>query len=175
MPDSIVYHGTTSLFDMIDILKGKPYKDFGKGFYVTKSRSHATKLALRNKQIAIELSKKHAEAYLYTYVMDLTRLSDFHVKEFLTADLEWVQFVIANRKVRNKTHEYDIVIGPTANDDTMVVINAYLDGLYGEIGSENALNALLKNIEAEKLLGQIYFGSNKAVSLLSQEREAERL
>ena len=175
MSDSIVYHGTTSLFDKIDVSKGKPYKDFGKGFYVTKSRSHAIKLALRNKQIAIEISKNQAEAYLYTYEMNLTRLSHFHIKEFLAADLEWVQFVLTNRKVRNRTHEYDIVLGPTANDDTMVVINAYLDGLYGELGSENALNTLLKNIEAEKLPGQIYFGNNKAVSLLSQKMEAEKL
>ena len=44
---SIVYHGTTSLFDQIDVSKGKPYKDFGKGFYVTKSKPHVAKLALR--------------------------------------------------------------------------------------------------------------------------------
>ena len=39
----IVYHGTTSLFDVIDVSLGKPYKDFGRGFYVTKSKDHATK------------------------------------------------------------------------------------------------------------------------------------
>ena len=170
-----VYHGTTALFDKIDVSKGKPYKDFGKGFYVTKSKSHAEKLALRNKKIAMEKSETHVEAYLYTYEMQKNNFSDFHIKIFLEADLAWVQFVLANRKVRNRTHDYDIVTGPTANDDTMVVINAYLDGLYGELGSENALSTLLKNIEAEKLPEQIYFGSNKAVFLLSQMGKAEKL
>jgi len=41
----LVYHGTTSLFDDIEVSKGKPYKDFGKGFYVTRTYSHAESLA----------------------------------------------------------------------------------------------------------------------------------
>ena len=32
-PDIIVYHGSTSLIDKIDVTRGKPYKDFGRGFY----------------------------------------------------------------------------------------------------------------------------------------------
>ena len=36
-----VYHGTTSLIDVIDVSKGKPYKDFGRGFYVTQDLNHA--------------------------------------------------------------------------------------------------------------------------------------
>jgi len=58
--------------------------------------------------------------------------------------------------VNARTHNYDIVMGPTADDDTMVVINAYLDGLYGVIGSETALNLLIKSIESKKLPRQIY-------------------
>ena len=89
--------------------------------------------------------------------------------------MEWVQFVLANRKVRNRTHGYDVVIGPTANDDTMVVINAYLDGLYGKLGDESALKTLLKNIEAEKLPGQIYFSKDEAVGLLTPKGQVEKL
>ena len=163
----IVYHGSTSLLDRIDVTKGKPYKDFGRGFYVTKSKSHATNLALRNKHIESRFGRV-CKAYLYTYEMNVSDLSSLRVKEFYTADFEWVQFVLANRKSRNKTHNYDVVIGPTANDDTMVVLNAYLDGLYGSIGSDDALGVLLKNIEAENLPGQIYFSTENAVALLTQ-------
>ena len=138
-----VYHGTTSLLDKIEVSKGKPYKDFGCGFYVTKSKTHAKKIALRNKRIEIERFGLESEAYVYTYEMDLKGLSGLKVKEFKEADFEWIQFVIANRKVRTRTHDYDVVIGPTANDDTMVVINAYLDGLYGDLGDKNALKTLL--------------------------------
>jgi len=175
MDTVVVYHGSISSIEKIDVTKGKPYKDFGRGSYVTKSKSHATNLALRNKRIEIERFGRPCEAYLHTYDMDMRGLSDFNVKEFLDADLEWVQFVLENRKTRNRTHNYDIIIGPTANDDTMVVINAYLDELYGKVGSEEALNVLLKNIEAENLPGQIYFSKNEAAKLLTPKGQVEKL
>ena len=171
----VVYHGSTSLFDTIDVEKGKPYKDFGRGFYVTKSINHAKNIALRNKRIELERYGRSSEACLYTYIFNMAGLSCLNVKTFYEADLEWVQFVLANRKVRNRIHDYDVVIGPTANDDTMVVINAYLDGLYGEIGSMEALNTLLKHIEAEKLPGQIFFSSNEASGLLLPQGKVEIL
>jgi hypothetical protein len=171
----VVYHGSTSLFDKIEVAKGKPYKDFGRGFYITESKKHASNLALRNKRIEIERYGRQCEAYLYTYELNISKLSGFNVKEFGAADLEWVQFVLANRKVRNRTHNFDVVIGPTANDDTMVVINAYLDEIYGKVGSEDALNTLLKNIEAEKLPGQIYFSSNEAAGLLISKGQVVKL
>ena len=161
-----VYHGTTSLIINIDVSLGKPYKDFGRGFYVTKSKEHAKTLALRNKRIEIERFGRLCEAYIYTYEIDISKLSDFSIKKFNNADFEWLQFVILNRKTRDRSHNYDIVIGPTANDDTMVVINAYLDALYGEIGEEAALNTLLNNIMSDKLPGQIYFSNNRAANML---------
>jgi hypothetical protein len=171
----LVYHGSTSLLAQIDVKKGKPYKDFGRGFYVTKLKPHAEKIALRNRRIEEERYTKHGEAYLHTYELDLSDLTIFRIKEFISADLEWLRFVLANRKSRERIHDYDVVIGPTANDDTMVVINAYLDGIYGKIGSDDALKALLKNIEAEKLPGQIFFSNQNAADLLVQKGQAVTL
>ena len=170
-----VYHGSTYLIEDIDVNKGKPYKDFGRGFYVTENRTHAEKLALRNKRIEIERSKNMCEAYLYTYEFCTANLSGFKVKVFEEPDFEWVQFVLANRKSRKSVYDYDIVMGPTADDDTMVVINAYLDGLYGAIGSEEALNTLLKNIEAENLPAQIFFAKNETTKLLLPKGQVIRL
>ena len=171
----VVYHGSTSLLDVIDVAKGKPYKDFGRGFYVTESKNHARNIALRNKRIETERFNRPCEAFIYSFEMDIFMLSSFKVKQFFDADFEWVQFVLANRKTRERAHGYDVVIGPTANDDTMVVLNAYLDGLYGNLGSEGALNTLLTNIEAENLPGQIYFSSNDATKMLIQKGMGERL
>ena len=63
----------------------------------------------------------------------------------------------------------------TANDDTMVVINAYLDALYGEIGEEDALKTLLNNIMADKLPVQIYFSNNEAADMLIPKGQVELL
>ena len=38
-----VYHGSYIKVDKIDLLKSKPNKDFGKGFYVTKFRHHVSR------------------------------------------------------------------------------------------------------------------------------------
>ena len=34
----ILYHGTNADFDEIDLLKSKPNKDFGQGFYLSLKR-----------------------------------------------------------------------------------------------------------------------------------------
>ena len=181
MPKNILtlYHGSTFLFTDIDVSKGKAYKDFGMGFYTTKIRSHAVNLALRNKRIedmrfSRQIDRKSA-AYLYTYALDLSQLQGLTIKEFHSADKDWMQFVLYNRKSGSKAHDYDIVIGPTADDDTRLTIRAYFAGAYGDIESDNAINTLISQIESENLPPQFYFGSNKAASLLIPKNEVTRL
>ena len=41
----ILYHGSNMSFDVIDIGKGLPAKDFGRGFYMTDSLECAEKTA----------------------------------------------------------------------------------------------------------------------------------
>ena len=60
-------------------------------------------------------------------------------------------------------HDYDLVIGPTADDNTLLCLRAYWQELYGEIGSEEAKEVLLKNLEPENL-GTQYFVSKQSVS-----------
>ena len=161
-----LYHGSISQFNEVDVNEGEPYKDFGRGFYTTRVYSHAKKLALRNKRIAEKDFKRNFNAYIYTFEFDLNKLKNFKVKEFKEADLEWINFILANRKSKNRTHDYDVVIGPTADDDTLAVINAYFLKLYGEIGSERALSRLIEETEHEKLPEQIFFATNEAAKLL---------
>ena len=41
----ILYHGSYTFFDKIDLSKGRKFKDFGRGFYTTKIESQARQLA----------------------------------------------------------------------------------------------------------------------------------
>ena len=173
--DIIVYHGSTSLIDIIDVEKGKPYKDFGNGFYVTQEFSHARNLAVRNKRLEQEWHGQDRTAYVYAYALDINKAQGFAIKEFNVADLDWIRFVLSNRRVRGRTHDYDIVIGPTANDDTSLVLKSYFGGLYGDIESERALQTVLDMIESEKLPVQIYFGSNDATVCLKQKGAARKV
>jgi len=170
-----VYHGSTYLFEEIDAAKGKPYKDFGRGFYVTENPNHAKNLALRNKRIELEVYSRYVDAYLYTFEFDLSEAKkEFSVMEFKEADLTWMRFVLSNRKVRERTHNYDIVTGPTANDDTSVVLKAYFGGLYGDIDSSEAITTALRLIEADKLPPQIYFAANESTKTLKQKGRAQK-
>jgi len=164
-----VYHGTTSVFSTIDVSKGKPYKDFGRGFYVTQDYSHARNLAVRNKRFEQARFGHGCEAYVYTYTLDLNKAQHYSILEFTVADLDWMRFVLSNRRLREKSHKYDIVIGPTANDDTSLVLKSYFGGLYGDVDSERALQIALEMIESENLPAQICFGSNRAIACLEQK------
>ena len=171
-----VYHGSTYLFDEIDVDKGKPYKDFGRGFYVTENPDHAKNLALRNKRIEIERYNRYVDAYLYMFEIDLYEAKkEFRVMEFKEADLIWMQFVLSNRKVRERAHAYDIVKGPTADDDTSIILKAYFGGLYGEIDSNEAIATALRLIDADKLPPQVYFANNRSAKFLNRKGQAEKI
>ena len=175
-PDNlIVYHGTTHLIDSIDVEKWKPYKDFGRGFYVTQDFNHARNIAVRNKQLEKVQYGNDAASFVYSYDMDMKRAQSFSIKEFTEADLDWMRFVLNNRRISGKSHNYDIIIGPTANDDTSLVLKSYFSGLYGDIESDRALAIALEMIEAENLPYQIYFGTNIAIDCLAQRGKAKKV
>ena len=63
-------------------------------------------------------------------------------------------------------HNYDIVIGPTADDDTMVCLNSYWRGFYGEVGSDEAKEKLLNYLEPENLGVQVFVGKQEIADRL---------
>ena len=175
MPSIItLYHGTISEFDKIDVTKGKGNKDFGRGFYTSRDISHAERLAVRNKYIeearfALRGIRKSVTPLLYTYEFDLENLALLNIKEFATADREWMRFVVLNRESKSKVkeHEYDIVIGPTANDNTRAAIQTVVPLSKGKVMSDRAIEALIALIEPDNLPWQFFLGTQRAADLLS--------
>jgi hypothetical protein len=158
--------------------RGKPFKDFGQGFYATEVYEHARNLANRNRRI--EESRLSAignnsrlTAYVYKYEFSWDNLKKHKVKRFETADRDWLKFVILNRSNRKRPHDFDLVIGPTANDDTRTSIRVVTNAANGEILSDAALDLLLTMIEPNILPMQYYFGSNGAVELLVFKERSE--
>jgi hypothetical protein len=171
-----LYHGTTHDFSEIDVTRGKAFKDFGPGFYATANLEHAERLALRNRRIEHERLAKIGDdrklsAYIYTYELDLKRLHALKCRRFDTADKDWLRFVILNRTSGVRRHDCDVVIGPTANDNTRTSIRAVTNAANGNILSDAALDLLLVLLEPENLPAQYYFGSARAVKLLKFQRK----
>lgn len=50
----ILYHGTNVDFDIIDISKSNPYKDFGQDFYLTDIQEQAKNLAEKKPEYSVE-------------------------------------------------------------------------------------------------------------------------
>ena len=88
------------------------------------------------------------------------------IKIFHVADIEWLDFVLLCREMGGVPHNYDMVIGPTADDNTAFCLKAYWDGLYGKIGSNAAKGILLNNLETENLGVQYYIGKQKVAEQL---------
>ena len=152
-----LYHGTNADFERISLTIGLRYKDFGHGFYATPDR-----------QTAIRMAQKRARLFggvptLITFELDEAALtSDLKVKVFPEkACVEWLLFVDANRDRKNTEpiHDYDIVIGPIANDGVVLQLTNYHEGVY----TPEDVARLLQDRFLDQ---QYYFGTERALRFL---------
>lgn len=153
----ILYHGTNADIDAIDLNRGLRHKDFGKGFYLTPDRNTAVRMAQKKTRLF------GGTVTLITYEMDDTALrSDLKVKIFPEkACVEWLIFVDANRDRKNVSpiHDYDIVIGPIADDGVVLQLTNFREGIYTP---EQAAAQL----QDRYLDQQYYFGTEQALRFL---------
>lgn len=150
----IVYHGSDTVVDRPLILKAKRPLDFGGGFYVTSNKdqadSWATKVAYRNASRA-----KSVNVYDFDYE---SAKRDLIILHFDKADEGWLDFICSNRQMRC-SEDYDIVIGPVADDRVYRVVVEYENG---DIDKATAL----KNLKTEKLCDQILFHTERSLSYI---------
>ncbi len=161
----LLYHGSNTDIIKIDLAKCRPYKDFGRGFYLTVIKEQAEKMANRVARI-----------YGGTPVVNVFEIDDsfmlisgLNVKDFGTqTSEEWAKFVRNNRDKSytdysdpecNIDNKYDIVIGPIANDDMALLFRQYENGM---ISFENMLNGMIY----KETTNQYSFHTQKAIGLL---------
>ena len=152
-----LYHGTNQDIETIDLTKGLRHKDFGLGFYVTPDRENAVRMAVKKARLF------GGRAKLITYDLDEEALrSGLKIKVFPEkACVEWLMFIDANRDKRNvkPVHDYDIVIGPIANDGVVLQLTNYHEGIY-------APEHVAKLLQDKFLDQQYYFGTKRALRFL---------
>ncbi|MCM1104720.1 MAG: DUF3990 domain-containing protein [Clostridium sp.] len=173
---TILYHGTASEIRQVDVALGRERKDFGKGFYMAVSKEQAIGMMHKKYREVVRRSRgKQDEAFsekLYEITLDGSCFSKLKIKMFSTADSEWLDFVLMCRERGGMPHDYDMVVGPTADDDTAFCLKAYWDGFYGKVGSENAKKILLDNLETENLGVQYFIGKQGAADQLIKDIQA---
>lgn len=151
-----LYHGTDCFFKHIDLNKSIDKRDFGIGFYTTTIAAQAESWA-RSKKI-----RNHSKtAYVYVYEAEIP--DNLSVHEYDSLSIEWLEMVKCNWKYGSIQHNYDIVIGPVANDDTMVTINRYVQGIYT---AEEAV----KRLRFSRANNQVSFHTIQAIKCLKPIR-----
>ena len=157
-----LYHGSNLEVRVPKILPNLRALDFGAGFYLTSSKRQASTWAK-----SVARRRRSGNASVSVYTIDDDNLNHLKTLKFETADGDWLDFVVANRKETFEGENYDLVIGPVANDYTLPVIDDYIDGKYKK---EEAIERLLP----QNLTDQFAFLTNESLKLLTFE-ESEKL
>ncbi len=154
-----LYHGTNTDFKEIDLSRCKPNKDFGQGFYLTDIRKQALDMAIRR----CEMEKNGTPVVLeYEFNELLLTSGELKVRRFEAVSGEWAEFIFANRKARGESvHDYDVVIGPVADDGVVFQLNLYQQHLI-------TLEQLVHGLRYRKLNKQYFFGTPLAISKLQR-------
>ena len=114
MKDIIIYHGSTQIVEYPEIRVAKYNKDFYFGFYCTIMPEQARRWATRF------TGKGIINEYLYRPNEKLKTLI------FPEMSDEWLDLIAQCRN--GKTHNYDIVEGPMANDTIFNYVQDFVDG-----------------------------------------------
>lgn len=117
-------------------------------------------MALRRVRIA-----GFGEPVVNSYLFDEKRLDnkDIKVKIFDTPCKDWALFIMKNRNAeRNRfRHDYDIVIGPIADDGVAYQLERYSRRMI-------TLESLVEELMFRKLNRQYFFGTELAISKLQR-------
>ncbi len=156
----VIYHGSNVTVEEPQILAPNRYLDFGTGFYTTTNFDQALNFAGK-----VTMRKKCGRSTVNIYELDERIFAKANILKFDTADEAWLDFVSDNRSGVASHEQYDLIIGPVANDDVYQTFILYSAGIYTK---EQTIEAL----KVKKLYNQYVFTTEYALSFL-EFREAK--
>ena len=146
-----VFHGSYMSVASPDVQKGRARVDFGRGFYLTRLCEQASTWAL-----AVARRHRNGVAILNTFELDVDlvrTMAGDRYKNFVSYDLEWLDYVVDCRRGGKLQLQYDVVEGGVANDNVIDTVELYENG----------------DITAEQALGQLaYKKVNHQIAILYQ-------
>lgn len=157
-----LYHGSNIAINVIDLSKGRPAKDFGRGFYLSDKFEQASKMA----EGVVRRKGGDPIVSVFECPDDILVSKDLKVRCFSGYSEEWLDFILQNRANRslNQIHDYDIVFGPIANDAVAVSIALYTDQFISKA-------ELLRRLKYRHETYQYFFATEKAISKLIVSHE----
>jgi len=156
----ILYHGSNIKVSVPDLSVSKPFKDFGKGFYLSDSYEQAWDMAAQKVK---QTRKGEPVVSEFQFDESLLNSDELSVKIFSDYSEEWAHFVLDNRdkNIPQPVHQYDIVYGPIADDGVTFQLRRYQGGVI-------SLARLVEElIYAKGITFQYYFGTELALQKLT--------
>lgn len=161
----ILFHGSNTKIDSINLAMCRPYKDFGTGFYLTDKKEQAEGMAVRVSKIYGGMPILN----VFDIQDDFRTLQNVKIKDFggQTTE-EWARFVMNNRnrlfddiknELCNQDNKYDIVIGPVADDNMALLFRQYENEMID-------FATLMKGMIYKKASSQYSFHTEKSIRLL---------
>ena len=157
-----IYHGSISIIERPVYGKGKPYNDYGLGFYCTESKELAKEWAVSEDQ----------DGYANTYILDTDslRILDLSAHGFTT--LHWISLLLQYRTFTMKSDiakegrdylikhfnlpidDYDVIKGYRADDSYFAYAQSFLDNTI-------TVQRLAEALRLGNLGEQIYYALRK--------------
>ena len=151
----IIYHGSTVLVEKPEIRVSDSFLDFGTGFYTTTSRQQAERWA----RIKMRRENKSV-SYVSVYEFDLDAAeTQTTICKYTNADMEWLQFVVKNRRGETFSNAIDMHVGPVADDNVYRSIRLFETGV---LDAEETV----KRLKTEVLQDQWTFHTEKILSFV---------
>ena len=155
-----LYHDSNMKVLIPDLLHSKPFKDFGRGFYLSADKQQALDMAFQKVK---QTQTGKAEVSEFLFDETIMNSSDLRILNFPDYCEEWALFVLKNRDVKEKqpVHDYDIVYGPIADDGVTYQLRRYQGGVI-------SLSRLIEELKyAKGITFQYFFGSERALQKLT--------
>lgn len=150
----ILYHGSNVEVKNPKLIPSKRLLDFGAGFYLTSDFEQAKKWAVRTTN-----NRETGIPTVSAFNIDPKELENLKLLTFETANKEWLRHISGNRVGKPMEEDYDVVIGPVANDQAIRTVNNYLKGYFSE-------NIAIQLLLPQKLKDQYAFKTEAALAIL---------
>jgi hypothetical protein len=137
------------------IMNLKATLDFGAGFYTTSNKKQAENFAVK---VYLRQGRKGVPT-VSVYEFDDSALK-LKTLKFKSPSYKWFDFVVHNRKYGRREDDYDLIVGPIANDNVFFIIALY------ERGQETRAGAI-RRFKVRKLFNQYLFCNERALSTLT--------
>ena len=153
-----LYHGSNVEIECVDLARGRRGKDFGKGFYANPDYMQAVEFCssvIRREGVGIPT--------VTSFDFDESALNVLNVMRFDGYSKEWAEFILLNRNNTSDVpaHDYDIVVGPIADDGVGTQIRRLSRGFI-------TFDAFLEELKYSKVSIQYFFGTEEAIKYLKK-------